>query len=108
MSSVSSSSPSSLRVGILIVSDTAAADPSTDKSVPILKATIEEEGGGKWSEVLSEIVRDDVLEIQRAVRTWTDADAATGGDRTVNLVLTSGGTGFAGRDWTPEVGRIDP
>ncbi|KAJ9645005.1 hypothetical protein H2204_001467 [Knufia peltigerae] len=95
------SSPSLLRPAVLIVSDTAAADPSTDRAAPTLKETFAQDGGGKWDEPLVEIVKDDVLEIQRAVRSWTDeSESSTSG--LVNLVVTTGGTGFARRDFTPE------
>ena len=43
-------------------------------------------------------VPDDVLEIQRSIQAWSD-DA----DSKVNLIVTSGGTGFAVKDRTPEV-----
>ncbi|OQV10280.1 molybdenum cofactor synthesi domain-containing protein [Cladophialophora immunda] len=96
------SSPPLLRPAILVVSDTAAADPSTDKSIPILKDVFSDDGAGKWSEPLFEIVKDDVLEIQRVVRGWTDSENETTNGGVVNLVVTTGGTGFARRDFTPE------
>ncbi|KIW81871.1 hypothetical protein Z517_04897 [Fonsecaea pedrosoi CBS 271.37] len=97
------SSPPLLRPAILVVSDTAAADPSTDKSIPILKDVFSQDGNGKWDEPLFEIVKDDVLEIQRVVRGWTDSETeTTNGGGVVNLVVTTGGTGFARRDFTPE------
>lgn len=85
---------------MLIVSDTAAADPSTDKAFPVLKETFAQDGAGKWAEPLVEIVQDDILDIQRVVRTWTDNEVT--GDGLVNLIVTTGGTGFARRDFTPE------
>lgn len=94
------SSPPALRPAILIISDTAAADPSTDKAAPVLKETFSEDGAGKWAEPIVEIVKDDVLEIQRVVRSWTDSEDVSSG--LVNLVVTTGGTGFARRDFTPE------
>lgn len=98
------SSPPLLRAAILIVSDTAATDPSTDKAFPTLKETFSQDGGGKWAEPIVEIVRDDILEIQRAVRSWTDYEPPTSADSSglINLVVTTGGTGFARRDYTPE------
>ncbi|EXJ56313.1 molybdopterin molybdotransferase [Cladophialophora psammophila CBS 110553] len=95
-------SPPLLRPAILVVSDTAAADPSTDKSIPILKDVFSQDGAGKWSDPLVEIVKDDVLEIQRIVRAWTDSENETTNAGVVNLVVTTGGTGFARRDFTPE------
>ncbi|KIY01801.1 uncharacterized protein Z520_01939 [Fonsecaea multimorphosa CBS 102226] len=96
------SSPPLLRPAILVISDTAAADPSTDKSIPILKDVFSQDGAGKWTEPLFEIVKDDVLEIQRVVRSWTDSENETTNGGVVNLVVTTGGTGFARRDFTPE------
>lgn len=90
-----------LRPAILIVSDTAASDPSTDHTAPILTDVFREDGAGKWSEPVVEIVGDDMREIQRVVRNWTDRYGDDG--ERVSLIVTTGGTGFARRDWTPEV-----
>jgi gephyrin len=87
-----------LRAGILIVSETAANDPSTDKTTSLLKEVFESEGGGQWHVAEERIISDDVLEIQRSVRQWAD------GEDFLNLIITSGGTGFAQKDHTPEVG----
>ncbi|KIW94147.1 uncharacterized protein Z519_05463 [Cladophialophora bantiana CBS 173.52] len=94
--------PPLLRPAILVVSDTAAVDPSTDKAIPILKDVFSQDGAGKWSDPLVEIVKDDVLEIQRIVRAWTDSENETTNGGVVNLIVTTGGTGFARRDFTPE------
>lgn len=91
-----------LRPAILVISDTAASDASTDKSIPMLKDVFSQDGAGKWLEPLTSIVKDDVLEIQRVVRAWTDAENETTNGGVVNLVVTTGGTGFARRDFTPE------
>jgi len=88
---------------ILIVSDTASRDPSTDKAAPILKQTFAEDGSEKWGEPLVEIVPDSIADIQRVVRSWTDCEVD---GQTVNMVVTTGGTGFANKDWTPEVGLL--
>lgn len=87
----------SLTAAILIVSTTAAKDPSTDATAPILKEVIEVEGAGKWSVTGQAIVSDDVLAIQRQIMQWADAPDAP------NLIVTTGGTGFAVADGTPEV-----
>ena len=91
-----------LRPAILVISDTASVDPSTDKAIAALSEIFSHDGAGKWSEPLTQIVRDDVLEIQRAVRHWTDPESGGGESGIVNLVITTGGTGFARRDFTPE------
>jgi gephyrin len=87
---------SSLKAVIVIVSDTAAADPSSDRSGAILKETFVSDAPGKFDEPTLEIVPDDVVQIQRVVRQWTDNDSRA------NLVITTGGTGFATKDFTPE------
>lgn len=85
-----------LKAAILIVSTTAAKDASTDSSGPILKGVFEE-AGGQWEVVETKIVSDNVTDIQRSVMSWTDQG------NTINVVITTGGTGFAVSDNTPEV-----
>lgn len=87
-----------LRPAILIVSDTAYADPSADKSGSILQETFSSEGGGKWETPITKIVPDNVLEVQRILQEWCDTA------HFYNLIVTTGGTGFAVKDNTPEVG----
>jgi gephyrin len=89
---------SALQVAILIISTTAAKDPSTDASGAVLKDVLEQEGGGRWDLVDTKIVPDDVVQIQRQIMLWADASA-----QGINLILTTGGTGFATADNTPEV-----
>lgn len=91
------SEPQLLRAAILIVSTTASIDPSTDSSGLILKSVFENEGAGKWKVDELMIVGDDVLRIQRAITAWTDREDA------VNVIISTGGTGFAVSDVTPEV-----
>ncbi|KAF3021998.1 hypothetical protein E8E14_011455 [Neopestalotiopsis sp. 37M] len=85
---------SKLKVAILIVSTTAAKDPSTDASADILKNVLEQEGGGNWDLAETSIVPDDLNKIQDALKIWTT--------KGINLILTTGGTGFATSDSTPE------
>jgi len=86
-----------LRAAILIVSTTAAKDPTTDASGSALKRVFEEEGSGKWEVAEIKIVSDVVTQIQSQIMLWADVVDA------VNLVITTGGTGFAQSDSTPEV-----
>lgn len=87
-----------LRVALLIVSDTAAKDPSTDSSASGLNSVLEAEGQGKWELSETKIVPDNVIQIQRQLMLWADVAAEN-----FNLILTTGGTGFAVSDNTPEV-----
>lgn len=95
------SDPTRLRPAILVVSETASRDPATDKAGSILREAFISEGDDKWTEPLIEIVPDDATKIELAVRRWTDDEK-----NYVNLVLTTGGTGFAVKDITPEVRYI--
>ncbi|KAF2801621.1 gephyrin [Mytilinidion resinicola] len=81
---------------ILIISETASQDPSTDKCTPILEQVFETLGKDQWEVSVKEIVPDSVLDIQRFIQRWTDKEDY------VNLIITSGGTGFALKDHTPE------
>ncbi|KAL2362078.1 hypothetical protein RJZ56_005019 [Blastomyces dermatitidis] len=87
---------SKLKAAILVISDTASRDPSTEKAASALTQTFAAEGGGRWSDPAIVIVPDNVLEIQRQILSWTDAEDY------FNLVITTGGTGFAVKDNTPE------
>jgi len=86
-----------LKAAILIVSTTAARDPSTDAAGAVLKDVFAQDGDGKWEVVDTKIVPDIVLDIQREIKLWTDAAEAP------SLIITTGGTGFAVSDSTPEV-----
>jgi len=85
-----------LKAAILVISTTASKDPSADASGGILKDVFEKEGAGQWEVVETKIVGDDVLEIQRSITGWTDQE------NHVNVIITTGGTGFAISDNTPE------
>lgn len=90
-----------LTAAILVVSTTAAQDPSTDASTTALTNVFNDEGDGKWTVVESKIVTDDVVAIQRQVSAWaSQADAP-------NLIISTGGTGFAVSDKTPEVSLLN-
>lgn len=62
-----------------------------------MKEVFEQEGGGKWEVVEIKIVGDVVLDIQRAITGWADREEPP------NVIITTGGTGFAVHDSTPEV-----
>jgi molybdenum cofactor biosynthesis protein B len=79
-----------LRIAVLTVSDT--REPATDKSGDTLVSMITKAG----HEVAERaIVTDDIESIRVKVKGWID-------DPSVNVVITTGGTGFTRRDVTPE------
>jgi molybdenum cofactor biosynthesis protein B len=79
-----------LKISVLTVSDTRAL--AEDKSGSILVDRIERAG-----HVVADraVVTDDVEEIRDRIQRWI-ADPA------IDVVITTGGTGFTGRDVTPE------
>lgn len=83
------------RVGILTISDRAAAGTYTDESGPLAAEIIT--GQTTWPVERQAIIPDDYETIARTLRDWCDAGLA--------LILTTGGTGFAPRDVTPEATR---
>lgn len=89
--------PKNLTAAILVISDTASVEPSTDKAGPTLREVFT---AADWDIVDTQIVPDDVLSIQRFVQRWSDGEDAA------NAIVTSGGTGFAVKDVTPEVSRF--
>ncbi|AOG08156.1 MULTISPECIES: molybdenum cofactor biosynthesis protein B [Rhizobium/Agrobacterium group] len=77
-------------IAVLTVSDTRSL--SDDKSGDTLVARIEEAGHRL---VARAIVKDDKTTIRDQVETWTKTPE-------IDVVITTGGTGFTGRDVTPE------
>lgn len=84
-----------LRAKILVLSDAASAGQREDRSGPAVRELLEAHG---WSVTALEILPDDMDAIERRLVTWTE-----GGD--CDAVFTSGGTGLAPRDVTPEATR---
>ncbi len=83
------------RVGILTISDRGAQGDYDDRSGP-LAATIIDEGTG-WAVERRAIIPDDFAAITGTLTEWSEAG--------LDLILTTGGTGFAPRDITPEATR---
>ena len=79
-----------LRIAVLTISDT--RELADDKSGTTLVDRLEA-AGHKLS--ARAIVTDDIEKIRGQVRTWIAAPA-------IDVVITTGGTGFTGRDVTPE------
>jgi molybdopterin adenylyltransferase len=85
-----------VRVAILTVSDAAARGERDDVSGATIAAWTAAQGHDL---IAREIVADDVPEIRAILERLADAG-------TVDLVLTTGGTGFTARDVTPEATRV--
>jgi len=83
-----------LKIAVLTVSDTRSI--ADDKSGGTLAERIEKAGHAVAARA---IVTDDVENIRKQVKAWI-ADPA------IDVVITTGGTGFTGRDVTPEA--IEP
>jgi molybdenum cofactor biosynthesis protein B len=79
-----------VRIAVLTVSDTRTR--KTDASGPLLVSLIEQAGHRLAEHAIAE---DDVKAIRKQVRRWIK-------DPEVDVVITTGGTGFTGRDVTPE------
>ncbi len=84
------------RVGILTVSDRVSRGESEDLSGPELARLVRERLG--WDVTHMTVVPDDEEEIVSVLRRWAD-------EEDLSLILTTGGTGFAPRDVTPEATR---
>ncbi len=80
----------SLKCAVLTVSDT--RDPGTDTSGNYLAETLAQAG---HECVARQIVKDNVYQIRKALSDWIADDE-------VQVIITTGGTGFALRDSTPE------
>ena len=81
-------------IGIITVSDRASEGVYEDLGGPALRAAAE---GYGWTVAAEAIVPDDLGRIQEAVRSFSDQGCG--------LILTTGGTGIAERDVTPEAIR---
>lgn len=84
-----------LRIGILTVSDRSSRGEREDASGPALRKIVEEQG---WAVTQQSLLPDDENAIRDLLIAWADT-----GD--LDIVLTTGGTGFAPRDVTPEATR---
>lgn len=79
-----------LRIAVLTISDT--RDETSDSSGTLLARRLGDAGHELAARA---IVRDDIDAIRDVVTTWVD-------DKEIEVILTTGGTGFMPRDLTPE------
>lgn len=81
-----------MRVSVLTVSDSVSSGKSEDRSGPALVARCGELG---WEVSSSNVLPDDRPTIEIFLKQTADT-------KTVDVILTTGGTGFGPRDVTPE------
>ena len=79
-----------LRIAVLTVSD--SRDEQSDKSGALLAQRLQLAGHELAHKM---IVKDDVEAIQQQVKAWSD-------NPQIDVIISTGGTGFAPRDVTPE------
>jgi molybdopterin adenylyltransferase len=85
-----------LRFGILTVSDRSALGERPDLSGPALVELVIAHG---WKVEQTAVVADDLASLRETLSAWADG-------RGLDVILTTGGTGFATRDVTPEATRL--
>jgi molybdopterin adenylyltransferase len=86
----------SLRFGILTISDRSARGERPDLSGPALVELVTAQG---WTVIRTATLSDDLAALRETLSAWAD-----GAD--LDVILTTGGTGFAPRDVTPEATRL--
>jgi molybdopterin adenylyltransferase len=84
-----------IRFGILTLSDRSSRGERADSSGPALSSLIQAEG---WAVVKQSLLPDDETSIRETLSNWADSGE-------VDVILTTGGTGFSPRDVTPESTR---
>jgi molybdenum cofactor synthesis domain-containing protein len=84
-----------IRFGILTLSDRSSRGERADSSGPALADLIQAES---WSVVKQSLLPDEASAIQEVLTNWADSGE-------LDVILTTGGTGFSARDVTPEATR---
>lgn len=84
-----------IRAAIITISDSAVAGTREDRSGPALDAKAAEMG---WTVVNKLVLPDEREQISKVLRELADAHQ-------IDVILTTGGTGLAPRDVTPEATR---
>ena len=84
-----------MRFGILTLSDRSSRGERPDISGPGLAKLIEDAG---WSVVRQSLLPDEESAVRSVLTSWADSDE-------MDVILTTGGTGFSPRDVTPEATR---
>ncbi len=92
-----------IRFGILTISDRSSRGEREDLSGPAL---IKEVANLGWEVIKTGIIPDEEDQISHMLKYWADSES-------LDIILTTGGTGFTPRDVTPEatlavVDRVTP
>lgn len=83
-----------LNIAVLTISDTRTQE--TDKSGNLLVKLIQDTG----HQVVEHLItKDNIYSIRRIISKWIDT-------KSINVVITTGGTGVTGRDGTPEAVEV--
>ena len=85
-----------LRFGILTVSDRSARGERPDLSGPALVERVTAQG---WDVVRTAVLPDDLPGLRETLSAWAD-------EGFLDIILTTGGTGFGPRDVTPEATEL--
>lgn len=85
-----------MKFGILTISDRSWRGERPDASGPALAEAVTKQG---WKVIETGILPDEVEVIRQKLTDWADS-------ATFDVILTTGGTGFAPRDVTPEATRL--
>jgi molybdopterin adenylyltransferase len=81
-----------IRIGILTVSDRSSRGERLDESGPALVNVVTQQG---WHAIRTEILPDEIEQLIKTLTEWADSGE-------IDVILTTGGTGFSPRDITPE------
>ena len=84
-----------IRFGILTLSDRSSRGERADSSGPALASLIQAEG---WFLARQSVLPDEESSIRDMLISWSDSHE-------LDVILTTGGTGFSPRDVTPEATR---
>lgn len=82
----------SIRIGIITVSDRSSSGDRPDESGPALVREVNKQG---WHVTRTEVLPDELDQISAILIEWADSGE-------MDVILTTGGTGFSPRDVTPE------
>jgi len=86
-----------VKVGILTISDRGAGGLYEDKSGPVIRELVSDRLNGNIQRI--KVVPDEINVIRDTLVAWVD-------QYQLDLIFTTGGTGFAPRDVTPEATRL--